>query len=102
MQPLGFKLALLDWLRRENTNDTTLLKMTAAHFQMHQQEAELWQKEGNDHLSEVLEHGLINNQKTKNCLQIAMQDYSHASECYLQVSISFYYSCPLMLLLTQL
>lgn len=83
-KPLGFKLALLDWLRRECSNDTALLKMTAAHFQMHQQEAELWQKEGKDRLSDLVACGLSNNQKTKQALEMALQDFSHASECYLQ------------------
>jgi len=84
---LGFKLALLDWLRRECSNDSALLKMTAAHFQMHQQEAELWQKEGSDRLNDLVACGLSNNQKTKQGLEMALQDFSHASECYLHVCL---------------
>lgn len=87
VKPLGFKLALLGWLRRECPDDTALLKMTAAHFQMHQQEGELWQKEGNDRLHDVVQQGLQNNQKTKGSLQMAMLDFSHASESYLQADM---------------
>ncbi|XP_052128728.1 spatacsin [Frankliniella occidentalis] len=88
VKPLSFKLALLDWLRRECPNDIALLKMTAAHFAMHEQEAALWQKEGNDCIHQLVDNnGLQNNQKTKIGLQTAMQDFSHAAECYLQADM---------------
>ena len=53
---------------------------------MHKEEAELWQKEGSERLHDLVKNGLTNNQKTKLGLQTALQDFSHASECYLQVS----------------
>ncbi|KAK3917365.1 Spatacsin [Frankliniella fusca] len=86
-KPLSFKIALLDWLQRECPDDTELLKMTAAHFAMHEQEAALWQKEGNSCINNIVQSGLQNNAKTKQGLQTAMEDFSHAAECYIQADM---------------
>lgn len=95
-QENGFKLALLEFLRRRCPSDRELYRIAALHFGMHSELAEMWEAEALDVLKRFLKHSggaisdeswLPRSEDTLPTLRHIMEGYTHAAQYYLQVEI---------------
>ncbi|KAF4531594.1 hypothetical protein B566_EDAN010060 [Ephemera danica] len=94
----GLKLALLEFVRSRCAEDRELLRMVALHFRLYSQVAQLWDSEARTTVHRLLnitklelgtklfnQNNLLRaSQDTVHLLKLAMQNYTHAAEYYLQ------------------
>ena len=102
LQVPGLKLALLEFVRSRCAQDRELLRLVALHFQLYSEVAQLWESEARSSLHSLLsvarlELGIKPTPQAPpppllkaspdaiHVLKLAMQNYSHAAEYYLQV-----------------
>jgi len=72
------------FLQRSCPQNRELAKMVALTFGLHDHQGELWQTEADEALR-LISPPLKDNSKTRQTLALAMENYSHASMCYMQV-----------------
>jgi spatacsin len=109
LQVPGLKLALLEFVRSHCAQDRELLRLVALHFRLYSEVAELWENEacatihsllnvtrlelGSNKTSTRIAYGtptpksLKASPDTAHLLKLAMQNFSHAAEYYLQVTL---------------
>lgn len=97
----GLKIALLEFCKKQCPDDKELFKLVALHFRLYNEIAIMWETEAKTVIRELIKDSrkntqkspsmsqqqaikLIKNDDTEKRLQIAMANYTHATEYYLQ------------------
>lgn len=102
------KVAILEFLKRSCPKDTELFTIVALHFRMYNEIASMWHTEAKLIVSKLVdearkEFGLpisfsateikfVKNEQTEKVLNVAMTNFTHATQYYLQVSNEYFNS----------
>lgn len=95
----GLKMALLEFLKRQCPDDKELFTLVALHFRLYYEIALMWENEAKEVISNLIsdvlkEYGrgvtpveikFTRNDNTQKQLQLAITNFTHATQYYLQV-----------------
>lgn len=82
-------VAVSEFLQRHCPQDRELGKMVAAHFGLHSKLATFWQEDADEIIFKipVTDNILKDSSKTRHALNLAMDNYTHAAQWFLQVHL---------------
>lgn len=97
----GLKIALLEFLKRQCPDDKELFTLVALHFRLYYEIALMWENEAKEVISNLISEALkecgrgvtgipveikfTRNDNTQKQLQLAVTNFTHATQYYLQV-----------------
>lgn len=87
-QVRGLHVAISEFLQRRCPQDREIRKMVAAHFGLHSKVATFWQEDADEIISSLsgTPEILKDSGKTRQALNLALDNYSHAVQWFLQVT----------------
>ncbi|KAK0162920.1 hypothetical protein PV327_006649 [Microctonus hyperodae] len=116
----GLKIALLDFCKKQCPENKKLFTLVANHFQLYNEIAIMWESEAKTVIRELIKETrreniklsslhcaikFIKNDKTEKILQLAMDNFTHATEYYLKdnkLSLANRCACQAQLVALQL
>ena len=97
----GLRMALLDFVKRHCPDNKELLNIIALHFRLYYEIALTWESEAREIINELVAEAkkekysgqvdvrLTRNEITEKRLQLAIANFTHATQYFLQVIINF-------------